>query len=194
VGAGIIGALLFKEVGGVIGLLVGLGTAKVTIDGFRTEHQRKRALLVPGLPLAQRYQDDPATYNQAAACYLAWLAKTPHLPAPIDEKQVKVFYGLIAFLANYRCYANAHADQRTALFNAVIAQVCGHTTSEDIAWAGKLMQAVYTGSDEQKLFLKSFLSAQVASGAHRIYVQPWEQLISGLYVRRTNELGGHAGV
>jgi hypothetical protein len=167
---GVFGALAFGRVGMMIGFVFGLLAAKVTTSDMVRARTRRRASEAPEVLMAQRYQDDPATYDQAAACYLAWLTQS-NISSP---------RGFVAFLRNYRCYANALVDQRTALFNGVLAQVCGHSNSEDIPWSKDLIDSAFTGSAEQQKFLESFLSAKAASGANEIHIYPFRRLISDL--------------
>src|SRR5229473_4833083 len=69
---GVIGFLLFKGAGAMVGFVLGLGIAKVMISDLRREQYTERAKLAalpPAILLAERYQKDPATYDQAAKCY-----------------------------------------------------------------------------------------------------------------------------
>ncbi len=154
----------------MVAFVLGLLVARVTTSDMLRAQIRKRASEAPEVLMAQRYQDDPATYDQAAACYLAWLTRS-NISSP---------RGFVAFLRNYRCYPNAIADQRTALFNAVLAQVCGRSNSEDIPWSRDLIDSAFTGSGEQEEFLESFLSAKAASGVSEIYIYPFKRLVSDL--------------
>jgi hypothetical protein len=167
---GVVGALVFHGIGGIVGFVLGSGAANVGIRDLRREKQMNRDSKAPEVLLAQRYQSDPATYDQAAACYLAWLTQG-NIASPD---------GLADFLRRYRCRADALAEQRTALLNAVIAQICGQTNSDDLPWTRPLLDAAFTGTAEQKELLHSFLAAKATSGVNEIYILPFRQLISAL--------------
>jgi hypothetical protein len=159
---GVFGAVVFGRAGGIGGFLLGTGVSSVMIsDMLReqhteedlTEEKSSRDSFRRTAKLAQRFQDDPATYDQAAACYLAWLT-TMAYSQPRDHHSCPD--GFAAFVYKYRRSTNAHTDQRTALLNATVAQVCGCCLGQD-PWTSAL-EAAFTGSAEQESLLKSFFA------------------------------------
>jgi hypothetical protein len=192
IGLGVIGAIVFGSVGAIVGLLFGLGAARVTLSDLRREQLTERAWRAPSAPpeirLARRYRKHRATYDQAAACYLAWITEHEiqswsYTDPSGQHHGWSWLAGLNRFLRRYRHYPEARQEMRSALFDAVFAQVCNLIAVHDLAetrlfgpgfftsttssarasrvaaWT-KALDASFTGGPDQVRILNALLSEQ----------------------------------
>jgi ankyrin repeat protein len=105
--AGGIGFMAFGRLGGGIGVFIGISMAGMVLRDLNRESTQKASVHAAELLLAQRYQDSPETYDQAAVCYINWF-KTHNVSGCPP--------GLELFLT---CYKNL-PDINRGVFNSLL--------------------------------------------------------------------------
>jgi len=165
--------------GGLIGFLVGVASARLTIVDLIRELEQKRALSSPVLDFAAKFRRTPKTYDLAAFLYYRWVISISALKSPP---------GFVHFLRCYRRSTTANIDLRNALFDAVLVQALARlgVNDPDFKW---LVDAVYTGSKKQKSVIETFVKWKLSS-ANSIYsIEPVIHEIDQSYSAGTDTRG-----
>ena len=89
--------------------------SSVLIKDLSAERQMETSVYAKEVLLAQRYQEKPETYDQAALCYMTWLQKSSFFKCPA---------GLITFIQQYREATQVNEGLRQTFLDVAFVKGC----------------------------------------------------------------------